>query len=81
MEEQKKQKEKYSRKEKMKKKIASMILNATNEYSSSEDDVSRENETKGILRMIDRQRLTKKKRAPNQWPDHPIYLQKDPVVR
>ena len=65
---QKRQKERYSRKMKMKKKITSMIMNATNEYPTSEEDVSRTNETKGI---IDRQRLTKKKRVPNQWPDHP----------
>ena len=61
------QKERYSRKMK----IASMIMNATNEYPTSEEDVGRENETKGILKTIDQQRLTKKKRVPNQWPDHP----------
>ena len=55
----------------MKKKIASMIMNATNEYPTSEDKVSKENETKGILKLIDRRNLTKKKRVPNQWPDHP----------
>ena len=65
------QKEKYSRKVKMKKKIANMILNVTNGYPTSEDDVRKENETKGILKMIDRRKLTKKKRVPNQWPDHP----------
>ena len=68
---QKWQKEKYSRRVKMKKKIASIISNGTNEYSTREDDISRENETKGILKMINRQRLTKKNRVPNQWPDHP----------
>ena len=67
------QKEKYSRKVKMKmkKKIANMILNVTNGYPTSEDDVRKEHETKGILKMIDRRKLTKKKRVPNQWPDHP----------
>ena len=65
------QKEKYSRKVKMKKKIANMILNLTNGYRGSDDDVSKEHETKGILNMIDRRKLTKKKRVPNQWPDHP----------
>ena len=68
---QQRQKEKYSRKIKMKKKIASMIMNATNEYPTSEEDVSIENETKEILKAIDRRKLTKKKRMPNQWPDHP----------
>mmetsp|Transcript_29391 Transcript_29391/g.31581 ORF Transcript_29391/g.31581 Transcript_29391/m.31581 type:complete len:88 (-) Transcript_29391:4-267(-) len=62
--------EQYSRKVKMKK-IASMTMNATNEYPTSEEDVSKDNETKGILKTIDRRRLTKKKRVPNQWPDHP----------
>ena len=65
------QKEKYSRKVKMKKKIANMILNVTNGYSTSDNDVSKEHENKGILKMIDRRKLTKKKRVPNQWPDHP----------
>ena len=55
----------------MKKKIASMINNATNEYPTSEEDVSKDNETKGILKMINRRSLTKKKKVPNQWPDHP----------
>ena len=55
----------------MKKKITSMIMNATNEYPTSEEDVSKENETKGILKLMDRRRLTKKKGVPNQWPDHP----------
>ena len=68
---QQRQKERYSRKMKMKKKIASMIMNATNEYPTSEENVSKENETKGILKLIDRRKLTKKKRVPNQWPDHP----------
>ena len=64
---------KYSRKMKMKmkKKIASIIMNATNEYSTSEENVSKENETKGILKLINQRNLTKKKRVPNQWPDHP----------
>ena len=55
----------------MKKKIASIILNVTNRYPTSDDDVSREHETKGILKMINQQKLTKKKRVPNQWPDNP----------
>ena len=56
----------------MKKKIASMIMNATKEHpTAGEEDVSRNNETKGVLKTIDRERLTKKKRVPNQWPDHP----------
>ena len=57
------QKEKYSRKVKMKKKIASMIMNATKAYPTGEEDVSRDNETKGILKTIDQRRLTKKKRV------------------
>ena len=55
---QKWQKEKYSRKVKMKKKIASMIMNATKEYPIGEEDVSKDNEIKGILKTIDRRRLT-----------------------
>ena len=55
----------------MKKKIASMILNATKGYPTREEDVSRDNEIKGILKIIDRQRLIQKKRVPNQWPYHP----------
>ena len=55
----------------MKKKIASMISNVTNGHPTSDSDVSREHETNEILKMIDRQKLTKKKRVPNQWPDHP----------
>ena len=66
------QKEKYSRKVKMKKKITSMITNVTKEYFTSEEDVRRDNETKGIPKTIDRQILTKKKRVQNQWPDHPM---------
>ena len=68
---QQEQNEKYSRKVKMKKKIANMILNVTNGYPTIDNDVRREHETKGILKMIDQQKLTKKKRMPNQWPDHP----------
>ena len=68
---QQRQKERYSRKMKMKKKIASMIMNATNEYPTSEEDVSKDNETKGILKTINQRSLTKKKKVPNQWPDHP----------
>ena len=68
---QQRQKERYSRKIKMKKKIASMIMNAINEYPTSEENVSKENETKRILKEINRRKLTKKKRMPNQWPDHP----------
>ena len=49
----------------MKKTIASMIKNVTNEYPTSEENVSKENETKGILKAIDRRKLTKKKRVPN----------------
>ena len=64
------QKEKYSRKVKMKKKIASTIMNATKEYPTSGEDVSRDNETKRILKIIDRERLTEQKSMPNQWPDH-----------
>ena len=65
------QKEKYSRKVKMKKKRARMTVNVTNGYPTSDGDVSREHETIGILEMIDQRKLTKKKRMPNQWPDHP----------
>ena len=50
-----------------------MIMNVTKGNSTSEEDVSRDNETKGILKIIDQQRVTKKKRVPNQWPDHPTY--------
>merc|ERR1712238_41198 len=64
---QKRQKERYSRKVK----IANMITNATKEYPTSEEDVRRDNVTKGILKTIDRRSLTKKKRVPNQWSDHP----------
>ena len=53
------QKERYSRKVKMKKKIASMIMNATKVYPIGEEDVSKDNEIKGILKTIDRRRLTK----------------------
>ena len=49
---QKWQKYKYSRKMKMMKKIATMITNATKEYHTSEEDVIRDNETKGILKSI-----------------------------
>jgi len=56
---------------KMKKEIASMIKNATNKYPTSEENVRKGNETKGILKAIDRRKLAKKKRVPNQWPDHP----------
>ena len=61
-----------------------MILNATNAYPPGEEDVSRDNETKGILKTIDQRRLTTDKeeegaklmaRSPN------VTLQKDPVVR
>ena len=55
----------------MKKKIASMISNVSNGYPTSDDDVSREHEIKGILTKIDQRKLTKKKRVPNQWMDHP----------
>ena len=48
-----------------------MILNVTNGYFMSDDDVSKEHETKGSLRMMDQRKLTKKKKVPNQWPDHP----------
>ena len=47
------QKEKYSRKVKMKKKITSMIVSVTNGYPTSDDDVDREHETKKILKTID----------------------------
>ena len=45
----------------MKKKIASMIVNVTNGYSTSDDDVSRKYGTKGILKMIDRRKLIKER--------------------
>merc|ERR1712238_162957 len=64
-------KEKYSMKVKMKQKITSMIVSVTNGYPTSDDDVSREYGNKGTLKMMDRRKLTKKKRMPNQWPDHP----------
>ena len=48
----------------MKKKIASMIINATKEYSIGEEDVvSRDNETKGIVKTIDRRRLTREEES------------------
>ena len=50
----------------MKKKIESMITNATKTYPISEEDVSRDNENKGILKTMDWRRLTKKKRVSNQ---------------
>ena len=56
---------------KIKNKTASMIIYATNEYRTSEENVIKDNETKGNLKLIDRRILTKKKRVPNQWPDHP----------
>jgi len=68
---QKWQKEKCSRKVRMKKNITSMRMNTTKAYPTSGEDVKRDNETKGILKTIDWRRLTKKKRMPNQWPDHP----------
>jgi len=40
------QKERYSRKIKIKNKIASMITNATEAYLTSKEDVRRDNETK-----------------------------------
>ena len=43
-----------------------MIMNATNEYPTSEENASKESETKGILKAIDQRKLTKKKRVPNQ---------------
>ena len=62
---------KYGRKKKMKKKIATMVMNATNEYHTSKEDAIGDKEIKGTLKMIYRRKLTKKKRVPNQWPDHP----------
>ena len=56
----------------MKKKIINMITNATKEYPTSEEDVSRDNETRGILKTINQRSLTKKKKVPNEWPDHPM---------
>ena len=66
------QKDKYSRKVKMRKKIASMISNTTKEYPTSEEDGRKDNEIKGILKMVDQRSLIKKKKKlPNKWPDHP----------
>jgi len=65
------QKEGYSRKMKMKKKRVNMTMNATNEYPNSGENVSKENQTKEILKLIDQCKLTKKKRVLNQWPDRP----------
>ena len=48
-----------------------MLSNATTEYPPGEKDISRDNSAKGILKMIDRRQLIKKKRMLNQWPDHP----------
>ena len=36
----------------MKNKIASIIMNATKAYSTGEEDVNRDNETKGILKKL-----------------------------
>ena len=60
------QKKKYSWKVKMKKKIASMIMNATKGYTTGEEDVRRDIQTKGVLKSLDRRSLTKKKKFPNQ---------------
>ena len=54
----------------MKKKIENVTTNATKAYPTSEKDVNRDNETKGILKTINQRRLTNSKRMPNQWPDH-----------
>ena len=64
------QKSKYSRK--MKKKIRTMLTNVTKEYPKSEKVVRGNNENKGIPKTINQRRLTKEKRVPNQWPDHPM---------
>ena len=70
---QKWQKEKYNEKLKMKKETRIVLTNVTEEYPMSEEDVRRNNDTKGILKIIeDQRRLTKKKRVPNQWPNHPM---------
>ena len=46
-------------------------MNATKEYSTSEEDVRRDSETKEILKIIDQRRLTGKERVSNHWPDYP----------
>jgi len=57
---------------KLRKKTRTMLKNVTEEYPTSEEVVRENNATKGILKTIDRRKLTKKKRVPNQWLDHPI---------
>ena len=54
----------------MKKKISCMIMNATKTYPTGKENVNIDNNTKRTLQTIDWQRLTKKKRVPNQCPDH-----------
>ena len=56
---QKWQKEKYSRELKIKNKIATMIVNATKEYLTSEEDVRRVNETKKILNNDTKKKIDK----------------------
>ena len=55
---------------KMKKKITIMISNVNKEHHTSEEDIIRDNKTRGILKIIHQRKLTKEKRVPNQWPDH-----------
>ena len=53
--------------------IRTMMTNATKEYPTSEENVIRDNKTKGVLKIIHQRRLTEKKRVSNQWPDHQAY--------
>jgi len=56
---------------KKRRKIATMRTNVTKGYPIREEGIGGNKETKGILKMIYRRRLTKKKRVSNQWPDYP----------
>ena len=56
----------------MKTKIAIIIISSTKEYPTSEEDIRPDNETKEILKTTQQRRLTKKKRVPNQWLNHPM---------
>ena len=49
-----------------------MIVNATEEYHTSEGDFKRVSKTTGILKMIHQRRLKKKKISAKQLPDHPV---------
>ena len=65
----KKYKDKYRMK--VKRKIETMRTNPRTEYQMNDKEmIERDNNTKGIPRMIHRRNVTKKKKLPNQWSDH-----------